>query len=352
MRKISSIVTYGALLLASISCSCQNSNRNTPQLTSNELNEIGALPTIKSVFTHNNIRPGNMAVTSDGRMFITINPLTDTSTKLYEITSSEDAVPYPNKRYSTGENSLIKGAIGIRADSSDNLWILDMVDNKFVVWDTKQEELIKNLPIPKDVIVENSFLQDFVIDHVHNRLIIADMTYGGDSSSPAFIVMDMDGANAKRLIENHPSLIADNSSDGGLNPIAIDPSQTWIYYGALGGKTIYRVPTASFIDGAMVVATIEEYAPKSHSDGIAVDEYQNVYVANIEDDMIGMANKDGFRNIATLPVGQSWPDGLYIADDGYLYVTVSQLDRSAALNGGEDVSVEPFTVLRMAISND
>jgi len=49
-----------------------------------------------------------------------------------------------------------------------------------------------------------------------------------------------------------------------LNPITIDSNYDYIYYGALHGRTIYRVPAASFDgDSSAVASTIEEFGPKN-----------------------------------------------------------------------------------------
>jgi hypothetical protein len=41
-----------------------------------------------------------------------------------------------------------------------------------------------------------------------------------------------------------------------------------------------------------------------------------------------------------------WPDGFSYGPDGYFYVTVNQLHRSAVLNAGEETSEPPFLVMR------
>lgn len=313
---------------------------------------IAKVPTAQTVFASAVVRPGNMTITKSGRMFVTMNPLMAPVTKVFEIKKDGKTVAYPNEKYATGDVSVIKAIIAIRADSKDNLWLLDMGEKQFIIWNTKTEKLVKTIQIPSNVIESTSFLQDFVIDEKNNRLIIADMTQGDLKSAPipAFIVIDTKTGSASRMAKSHSSMMLDFEGGFGLNPIAIDPSFKWVYFGALHGKKVYRVPANSFDSDEKLIQDIEEYAPKSYSDGIAVDEKENVYVTNIEEQTIGLTNKkEGFKNIALLPKGQTWPDGLHIANDGFIYSTVDQLNRTAALNNGKDESTAPFLIIKTEI---
>ncbi|PKQ65518.1 hypothetical protein BZG02_00490 [Labilibaculum filiforme] len=300
------------------------------------------------VVSSETVRAGNMAITESGRMFVSINPLMGADVRVYEVDSEGKGKAYPNDAYSKGANSSIKAIIGIRADSKENLWLLDMGAKQFIVWDTKNEKLVRTIAIPEEVVTPVSFLQDFVIDEKNGRVIIADMTQGDLKSAPtpAFIVIDTKTGEARRMAESHASMMPDFEGGFALNPIAIDPNFKWVYFGALHGKKVYRVPAKSFDSNEELTAGIEDYAPKSYSDGIAADKKGNVYVTNIEKQELGVTNKDGYKTIATLPEGQTWPDGLEMAKDGYLYSTVDQLNRVPALNNGKDDSVGPFIIVR------
>lgn len=106
----------------------QTEETTTPtEVVSNEIK------TVETVFSSQDIRPGNLALTSNGRLFVTINPLVSPTTKVFELNKDGENVAYPNGEYATGENSIFKAVIGIRADSKDNLWLLDMGTKQFVV---------------------------------------------------------------------------------------------------------------------------------------------------------------------------------------------------------------------------
>ena len=350
--KMKKIIVLALLSLTMIMCKSREEKKVVVPETATKVEKIvNKIPEVETVFSSQDIRPGNLALTSNGRLFISMNPLVSPKTKVFELNTDGEnsAVGYPNEAYATGDNSVFKGVIGIRADSKGSLYLLDMLAKEFVIWDTKTEKLVKKIPLPADAVVSTSFLQDFIIDEKHNRLIIADMTQGDLKSAPipAFIVVDIETGTTKRMAKSHPSMMPEVEGGFALNPIAIDPNFEYVYFGALNGRTIYRVPAASFDDDEKLKSDIKKFGTKSFCDGMAVDSNENVYITNIEKTEIGVFNKkDGFKTLATLPKGQSWPDGLYVANDGYVYGTVDQLNRTAALNKGEDISTGPYLVIR------
>ena len=329
----------------------QNSKRDKQFKSEEKTTSLQNKKEVEIVFSSQDVRPGNLAITKDGRLFTTMNPLVAPKTKVFELNKNgkNTFVQYPNEKYATGDASIFKAVIGIRADSKNNLWVLDLAAKQFVVWNTNTEALVKTIKIPDNVLTPTSFLQDFIIDELHNRVIIADMTQGDLKSkpTPAFVVINTENGNAKRMAESHLSMMPEMEGGFALNPIAIDPNFEYVYFGALHGRTIYRVPATSFDNEETLKKDIKKFGTKSYSDGIAVDANENVYITNIEKSEIGVYNKqDGFKTLATLPKGQSWPDGLYIGNDDYLYLTVDQLDRTAALNKGNDTSTGPFLIAK------
>ena len=293
-------------------------------------------------------RPANLTVSNEGRMFVSIHPLINPTTKLIELTAIGSKNIYPNKEYSFGKDSTIGATIAVKADTKGNLWVLDLGKKQFVVWDIQKNRLKNTIKIPSNVLTKASFLQDFVLDEKRNRAIIADMTQGDLKSKPepAFIVVDTKTGLSKRFAQGHKSMMPDFKGGFALNPIAIDPEFNWIYYGAIHGKKVYRVPTSSFDSEENVIKNIKEYGPKSYSDGIAADKNQNVYITDIEKQAIGVSNKNGYKIIAKLPQNQTWPDGLAVANDGYVYGTVNQLDKTAALNNGKEEGVPPYLIVK------
>ncbi|MDH5897950.1 L-dopachrome tautomerase-related protein [Vibrio splendidus] len=295
-------------------------------------------------------RPGNPSVTPDGRLLLSVHPLDHPTTKVIELSVAGNQTPYPTMKYAQGENSQFKAVIAIRTDDNGVAWILDLATHSITGWDTRNEALVKTIKIPASVLKPTSFLQDFALDQKRQRIIIADMTQNDLKSEaiPAFVTVDLKTGEAVRVAEKHPSMKADSKTGFALNPITIDPSYEWVYFGAVNGRTIYRVKASEFDnDGKTVADNIKRYADKPYSDGITVDSAQNVYVTDIENNAIGVSTPKGYRIIATLSENQTWPDGMSFGPDGYVYVTVNQLNRTAALNNGKDTGIRPFEVVKI-----
>ena len=310
---------------------------------------IAEQPTAEIVATFK-VRPGNPSITPDGRILMSIHPLTNPTVNIVEMLPGGALKTYPNDAFSAGKNAKVKALIGIRTDDKGVAWILDLAARRLIGWDTRAEKQVAEFAIPADVLRPHSFLQDFALDQKRGRAIIADMTQGDLKSAPypAFVTVDLKTGAAQRIAESHPSMMPEAEGGFALNPITIDPDYEWIYFGALNGRAVYRVPAASFDgDGSTVAAKIERYGPKPFSDGITVDSGGNVYITDIEKHAIGVTTSKGYRVIAGLPEGQSWPDGFSIGPKGYVYATVNQLDRTAALNSGKEEGSGTYMLVRI-----
>ncbi|WP_086931871.1 hypothetical protein [Agarilytica rhodophyticola] len=332
LRKYSNVVIGLALGITIYGDNVQGENKNSAVD-----NKGKHLPTVEVVASLP-VRPGNLSITPSGRILFTNSPLASPEVKVAELMKDGTSKPYPNAAFAAGKNSKIKGAIGIRTTNEGITWLLDMPTHTFYAIDNNTDKVTKIIELPEAVVKPTSFLQDFALDQKRNRAIIADMTQGDLKSppTPAFISVDLKTGAAKRIAEGHASMMPADKGGFALNPITIDPQYDFIYFGALNGKTIYRVPASAFNgDGSAVSQTIEPYGPKTSSDGISIDGSGNVYITDVEHKGYGVTTTDGYRQIAKLPKGQSWPDGLSFGVDGYVYGTVDQLDRTAALSGKE-----------------
>lgn len=315
------------------------------------ITSANSVDVVETVAVFDKFRPANIAISNKGRVFVTAHPLVKSDIKVIELTAIGTKNVYPNTKYSdssNGNDSVIKATIGLTVDSKDNLWILDMGAKQFVVWDINKNKLNKIIKIPENVLTPTSFLQDFVLDEKRNRAIIADVTQVDLTSAPtpAFIVVDLGTGKIERIAESHPSMMPDFKGGFALDAIAIDPTFEWVYFGAIHGKILYRVPANSFRSEKEVIGNIKEYAPKPYTDGIKVDKNQNVYITDIEKNVIGVSNKNGYKVIATLPEDQTWPDGFSIGNDGYLYGVINQINRIPALNNGKDESNGKYLIVK------
>ena len=308
-----------------------------------------AVPTAE-VVTKFDTRPGNPSITPDGRILVTIHPLAHPGIKMIEVEAAGKHKVYPDAATAEGPNSEFKAPLSVRTDDAGVAWILDLGTKTLHGWNTRTNARVAKITIPDSVLRPTSFLQDFALDQKRGRIIIADMTQGDLKSKaiPAFVVVDLATGQARRVAESHASMMPETENGFALNPITIDPTYDWVYFGPMHGTMLYRVPAAAFDgNGETVAAKIEAYGKKPYSDGITVDGSGQVYINDIQNMAIGVTTQAGYKIIANLPNGESWPDGISFGADGYVYATLNQLERSAALNAGKETGTGNFSLVRV-----
>ena len=324
-----------------------------------------------SVVCELNRRPGNPAVGADGTVYFSMHPFDQPEFKIMRLASGKP-VPYPNEKVSKG----FAAVIGIQATRDGTLWMLDMGNNtispKLVGWNTKENRLKAVHVIPREVSVTNSFHQDFAVDEKRNKAFIADMSRGGmiDKSEPAIVVLDLSTGQTRRVLSGNEifqpgesPIVAEGKAMKmkddhgeiheirlGLNPIAIDPKNDWVYFGCMTPGKLYRVPAQVLGDfsktDSEIQAAVKAYADKPSCDGIAAGADGRVFITNVDQGEISVA--DGSSTRTWIKDDRIvWPDGLYIAPDQGLVVTVNQLNRAATFNDGKSSAEPPYLILRV-----
>lgn len=323
----------------------------------------------------NQTRPGNIAVTPAGRVIVTNHPLDAPTLRVVEVHSDGSTTPFPSLDWSDGPDSGdvgIQATIGIAADTRGNVWILDMggggAPAQLVAWDSNANRLHRRIEIDTTSVVPTSFLQDFALDEQRGKIYIADMTFPppGVEPRPALVVVDIETGSCRRVLESVSQLMPSDtdvviggsvvaSPAGphhlGVNPIAIDPSFEWVYFGTINGNSIFRLPAAKLADPTVgpdeLAAAIERYGPKPPSDGIAVDGSGRVFITDIQASAVGVTTPAGYEIVAQHDTLLSWPDGFALGPDGSVYVTQNHLHAHPNLNEGQDETQKPFHILRL-----
>ncbi len=313
--------------------------------------------------------PGNIAVTPDGQLIMSQHQFYGTEIKVVKVSPDGSVEPFPTQAWASSPNADgigLNNVLGIRADGNGVVWMLDNPGSgdsgRLVGWDTRTDRLHKVIYLAPPVIPDNTFLNDFAVDLYNNAAYIAD-TAGGSNS--ALIVVDLETGYARRVLEGHLSMqpedipiiidgqtvmIGDAEARIGVNPITIDPSNEWVYYGPMSGESLYRIRTSDLLDTALspaqLASKIERFGDKPISDGITIDAGNNVYVTDITNNAIGVVDPNGTYRILYQDESLSWTDGFGFGPDNHIYVTVNQLQRSPALNQGNNVSQPPYYLLR------
>lgn len=334
---------------------------------------------VEIVAEFNDIRPANLTVTPQGRLIASMHPLDNAPIRMIEVTRSGMTIPFPTLDWADGpEIGLVGFSQNVAVDTaSDGIWwTLDMGRElqgpQLVAWDTVNNVLHKRIPLPVDSYYATSFLQDMALDETRNKIYIADMTFTLDpnDAQPSIIVVDIETGAARRAMESDASFVPEleeividgqtvgaAGDDGnvipfflGLNPITIDPTDEWVYYGGVNGKNVWRIRAdnlASDMSDEDMSATVEWYGPKPASDGIKVDGNGSVYISDLENHAIGVTTAGEYNIIAQDDVLLNWIDGLAIGPDGSVYGTQNNLHKNPTLNAGNDDSVRPFRIVRI-----
>lgn len=313
--------------------------------------------------------PGNIAVTPDGRLIMSQHQFYGTDFKVVEVQPDGSVQPFPNAAWSASpdDNGIgLNNVLGIRADGNGIVWMLDNPGEdgtgRLVGWDTRRDRLHRVIYLAPPVIPENTFLNDFAVDPYHDAIYIAD-TAGG--SNAALIVVDLETGYARRVLEGHVSVqpqdipmvidgetvtLGGEAARVGVNPITLDPSNEWVYYGPMSGRSLYRIRTTDLLDRALspdaLAARVQRFGDKPISDGITIDAGGNVYVTDITNNAIGVIAPSGDYRVLYQDEDLSWTDGFGFGPDNHIYVTVNQLHRSPVLNQGADDSRPPYYLLR------
>ena len=317
--------------------------------------------------------PGNIAVTPEGRIIISQHQFYDAEYRVVEVLPEGSVKPFPNEGWSTapsGEKPGLHAVLGIVCDARGIVWMLDNGGGKgmpkLLGWDTRTDKLHKVIYIPAPAAGPKTFLNDLAVDLKHDTAYIADI---GGEREPAIVVVNLISGASRRVLAGHklvstqdlPMVIdgemvtrgkGDQASRAslGINPITIDPSYNWVYFGAMHGDDVLRVRTMYLLDETLseeeLAERIHRYGPKPVSDGISIDAGGYVYVTDVTNKAIGVTTPMGEYKIYVMDERLLWPDGIAAGPDGYFYATVNKLHRSAFLNAGKNESEPPYYIVR------
>jgi hypothetical protein len=309
--------------------------------------------------------PGNIAVSSSGRVFFNYHPEARPEMKVAEWVDGK-AVPFPDASF-----DLFETPFSLRIDRQGRLWTLDtgfhgLRHPRLLAFGLGSRKLLHRWDIPGDVAGFGSYVQDFQVSPDGKHLFLADI--GILSRRPGLIVYDVERNVGRRVLERDPSVkdrpfLIDAKGTkmiflGGLyamhpavDSIGIDVAGEWLYYGPMSGERLYRVRTADLVDerlaASQLSSRVEDYGPKPQSDGISLDTAGNVYLCDVEHGALSILKPD--RTLSTLVRDPRWrwPDGLSFGAADWLYVTDSALQDVLFKSRKEMRAQAPYFIWRL-----
>ena len=289
---------------------------------------------------------GNVAVNREGRIFFTVHPESrPEGNKLLEWVAGA-AVPYPN---GTVQPHLFDSVLGLVVDERDWLWTIDHGNHglgtaRLLAFDLLSGNIVHDYEFRPETAPAGSLLQDLRVTANGETIFIADASVW--RRKPAIIVYYVATRSARRVLESHPSVTAQDylvrtpiremsylnglvSLKIGVDGIAVDANDEWLYYAAISHDGLFRVRVRDLTDETLpaseLESRVERFSDKPLSDGIIASSDDRIYVTDVEHGAVVTVDKD--RNLKTIVRSSRirWADGLAAGPDNWLYLADSAL---------------------------
>ncbi len=251
-------------------------------------------------------------------------------------------------------------------DEKNRLWILDPANPlfkgvipggpKLLQVDLSTDRVVRTYRFDSEIAPEGSYLNDVRIDTQR------DFAYITDSGEGALIALDLKKGDARRVLDDHRSTTSEDVvlTIGGskwlpegttpqvhADGIAYDPGADMVYYQALTGRTMYRIPGASLrqfqLSEDSVASTVETVGQTGASDGLIFGPDGKIYISALEHDAIFRTTPDGEVETVVQSKAIAWPDSFSFGPSGQLYFTTARIHEGAAPK-------EPYGIYRISVS--
>ncbi|KAF2191112.1 major royal jelly protein [Zopfia rhizophila CBS 207.26] len=296
------------------------------------------------------------------------------------------------------QNYLI-GVQSVVLDPLDRLWILDtgraLTPNgtlvpgsyggpKLVGVTLSNDSVIRTIVFPPTVAYATSYLNDIRFDlRPHITSSGGGVAYITDSSSEGrngIIIVDLGTGESWRHLDGIPEVRGERGfapyvwgvplyyipgpgqpvsyAPLGSDGIAISLDGEELYWGPVGGRYLYSIPTARLRDRSPVSETLAQAAVMNRgqrgvSDGFETDTNGFIYAGNMEQNGILLYNPaNGTTTTFVRDPRINWVDTMSVASDGYLYFTVNQLCFTSGFYPGTDRRQRPFALFRAKLPDD
>jgi len=302
--------------------------------------------------------PAGIAVSSAGRVFVTFPWLDQQpAPAVGELLPTGEAIAYPNITWNQWDAkpgpSALRAIVSAQAltitqdGEREYLWVLDAGNPRQRGVIVAGPKLFK-IDLADDSVAQvfyfdhqrdfaaDSVLSDLRVDPIHNVAYLSDAQRGG------IYVVDLKQRQTRAVLVDHdstrpePGVALQAGAQNRLSKIRLgvaglelSADGDYLYYHALVGRSLYRVPTAVLLDedaGQQAVAAAVERLGTTGSamDGLKFNHATGeLYMAALEHNAVFVRRATGQIETLVADGRLRWPDSLALASDGYLYLTAS-----------------------------
>ncbi|NOU20092.1 MAG: hypothetical protein HOO91_21255 [Bacteroidales bacterium] len=300
-----------------------------------------------SVFAETENQWTGIAISKTDRFFVNFPRWSaETPVSVAEIVNGK-LIPFPNATWNNWDpKTIYKNKFicvqSIYIDDLNTLWVLD-TGYELATDSTKEAHLYgfnltdnslqNEYVFPNEIITGKAYLNDFRIDNKRKVAYFSDSNVGG------IVILNLKTKEIRRVLSQHPSTLSEVEkiviegyernhpvqSDG----IELDEKKQYLYYCALMGKNVYRIPTKALLNkkntDSILGERVEKFAQTGANDGIIFDKQGNLYLSSLEKNAIGKIDKKGTYEVVIRDSGIKWPDSFAFDSKGNLYFTISQI---------------------------
>ncbi|PSN66917.1 major royal jelly protein [Corynespora cassiicola Philippines] len=374
-------------------------------------------PPLEIVHLYNDQWPTGITVSRTGRKFSNYPPGLDANNTntgsnnkytVAELLPNNTETPYPNREINSPPGGAINytttppsGAnyashlIGVQSvvlDPLDRLWILDtgraltpegvlvpatQGGPKLVGVDLESNEVVKTIVFPGTVAYAESYLNDVRFDLTKGEEGVAYITDSSSEGRNGIVMVDLGSGESWRHLDGTPEVRNERgfvpyvwgvplyyipgpdkpitTPPLGADGIAISADGEELFWGPVGGRNLYSIPTARLLDRSptsdlLAQASVVNRGQRGVSDGFETDSNGLIYTGNMEQNAISFYNpKNASVELFVRDPRINWVDTMSIANDGYLYFTVNQLHLSSGFWPGTDRRQKPFVLMRAKV---
>ncbi|MEM1165718.1 MAG: L-dopachrome tautomerase-related protein [Planctomycetota bacterium] len=320
-----------------------------------------------------------VAVGRTGRVFVCYPRWGGAYEYAVEEIKGERRIPYPNvemNRWSPTDNPSERFVCvqSVTFDDAGDLWVLDTGNPEFrgvipgapklVHIDLADNLVVSINPFDSALALPHSYLNDVRVDRRRNFAYITDSGAGG------LIALNLLTGVGRRVLDGHPSTLADPNVipviDGrewrdvrtGQVPqihadgIALDHEGRFLYWQALTGDTLYRIPTVLLRDFAtpheQIAASVEVMGRTVVTDGMEIDRNGRIYFTSLENNSIVLRQPTGeLYALVDAHPQLDWPDSFAWGLNRWLYFTTAQIHEHAQFRPEGGAPDEPYRLWRV-----